>query len=114
MYESSPKWPRSLEASLPASSQLHAVGWERITISDSPSHLDSHGACEGAISQWCCEFSWPACGESESQCSVFARPSLIQPCRFGMQAYWGGQATRVLWGAIIPGTLILACLRHDY
>ncbi|KIW90261.1 uncharacterized protein Z519_08905 [Cladophialophora bantiana CBS 173.52] len=22
---------------------------------------------------------------------------------FGMQAYWGGQATRVLWGAIIPG-----------
>ncbi|KAL6245852.1 hypothetical protein RBB50_007005 [Rhinocladiella similis] len=22
---------------------------------------------------------------------------------FGMQAYWGGQATRVLWGSIIPG-----------
>ncbi|EXJ81593.1 hypothetical protein A1O1_07657 [Capronia coronata CBS 617.96] len=22
---------------------------------------------------------------------------------FGMQAYWGGQATRVMWGAIIPG-----------
>lgn len=22
---------------------------------------------------------------------------------FGIQAFWGGQATRVLWGAIIPG-----------
>lgn len=26
---------------------------------------------------------------------------------FGMQAFWGGQATRVLWGAIIPGKPVL-------
>jgi NCS1 family nucleobase:cation symporter-1 len=25
---------------------------------------------------------------------------------FGLQAYWGGQATRVLWGAIIPGKFL--------
>ena len=30
---------------------------------------------------------------------------------FGLQAYWGGQATRVLWGAIIPGRY--PSLRHE-
>lgn len=33
---------------------------------------------------------------------------------FGMQAYWGGQSTRVLWGAIIPGKQDLAILIFSF